>query len=1149
VVTEAAVEPHRGKAARKTFGLKADGTPKTTDYSLGTRFILRRRAVMGHEGLVALARDMERDGERFLLRGRAITSSPILLQPRLWRDRPDQPATLEDAASRLFTGDIDKMPNLCGLDPRVDPHGTAAWMLAQLGPEFARCAAVVIFSGSCCLDLPEGQPPATLSARVLILMDEELDHDGLKAIHLAMDARLVAALPEGARPGAGAMIVDWHVAMPMQPIYLAAPRFLPGRSDPFGGRTRVVSLAAGRDPLLHVAALRDALPQAVPPVAAARTSRRKAEADNDNDNAPRVVQPVPARAPLPLVPVERPALDPLFEAMCRGVMERRSAARGWGGELAVKSHRGVGMMRAAAEALHAIHARVRWGADHAAFADWARAGHVPPGQRDTWTFVISSLVAAAADVGEIEDGRVAEVVAWIARTVGGEDWAREEWEGRADGALFDRCRDAAEGKVVEWMGRSWDPRYGYNLDTVIELLSIGQDEALALGMISLAPTEWIAALGHRRAEAQARGEVHRTALEALMERAAMQRRIMAVRRDRRTVPALSARFMREGTEVSRSTIRRLLEGPRIDVPKVDFVVAGVGFRGGAAFQPRRFNYTPASAGRAEQGQGADGEADVIAALGTRAGEDLPLHDGEGDAVMGNPVPAAGASEMAGRFPEGEGEAGKGILTPAAHGGDEEASIVPVVRAGEGTAGFLIPTEGITAGILVPRDEPEGTEAGILVPSVHGDRGTVIRPPVVAVRPGNVVPPSRLIAAGDWAALASTLVEDLHAEALRLGADRLASLGLMLPAGSLLDLDHPMAQPIAEAWQALRPGTEVPRAARLGGEGPLVHAGVVPVPPQRLVPLSSSQRDRLLGPDRPSVPSYTPFRPGRVRGDSYVPALVSPSLVKAWARVDAAWGAAWAVMAGEDDGAIRDALVRALEASAKAVRAKGATLEDAPPDDLIMRLPLGAFLDGVHPMAEAVHAAMRKVHEAKRAVAARDRKRGAKHARMAFGIMLADLTGEDALRHVARRSLAARDWREDRIRKLVSATSRQSRQPVRLRDVPEAHTLHRALSAVLRADRAEVAAAGLPEDLRRRCLAMLQTDLSREVRQEMHRLAGGMVSAPRRVSPRAAAWLVQNTFYHAMVESWERARPSQAHLYPTRYPAFMKARMVAAPAVD
>ncbi len=104
-------------------------------------------------------------------------------------------------------------------------------------------------------------------------------------------------------------------------------------------------------------------------------------------------------------------------------------------------------------------------------------------------------------------------------------------------------------------------------------------------------------------------------------------------------------------------------------------------------------------------------------------------------------------------------------------------------------------------------------------------------------------------------------------------------------------------------------------------------------------------------------------------------------------------------------------------------------------------------------------------------------------------------------------------------------------------------LHRALSAVLRADRRELTAAGLADELDERCRAMLSPELSRAVRDEVRTMARSATieAPPARMLPPVTR------------PSFLRPRVPQAvpapHVIGRHVPHFMRSSVVAAPAVD
>lgn len=1079
LVTLAQVEPNQGRTARKVMSVADDGTPAQADYNLGRLFVLAHRRVEGHDSLVALARELEDDSDRVLLRGEAIDPDPEQLQVRRWHARPDQPATLRDAPSRLFVGDIDKLPNTRGLDPRIDPQGAAAWILASLGPEFERCAAVVVFSGSCCVDLPEGTVPDTLNARVLAFMSEALDHAAIKRLMTAMELRLLQSIPEDMHPPRGKRIIDWSVTMPMQPTYLARPLFRQGRRDPFEGRSRVVSLTAGRSPCLDVAALREAVGELVP---ASRRSDRAGKLVPKNKASVAMPAP-PPRPALPLPELPRPALHPDLAAMCREAVSER-AARGRTGKGKGSRPKGlnranlrVGYARAAVEALRLLHARVEWGAAFPAFAPYAMAGGAPQGQRDKWAFVASALVGAAASTEDIDSGRLDGIVEWIAALAGGHAWMGREFRGKGmDGALLARCRDAAMGKTVEWNGKRVDPRYCYRFDTVIDLLDVGVDEALALGLISLAPEEWIASHNRRRREAREAGREYRTDLERAIEREELRRKISRLPRDRRSPSAIRDWLARQGIELSLSAIRDLKNVDGIAHRKVDFVLAGIGFQGGA---PSRSRSTLAGEkkkrGRAFVGS-RSGAADLIAAFAPPQGEVLPTPEGMGEAASGihvRPAEAAGCSPVEG-LAKGEAGLPSAATSGAAEGQPDreevaEASQSPAVSAD------------------TPGDDAQA-------PLVAGSRLVVLSDL------------DRAILRRDDAATAAAVVAQLRAMAERAAGK--PDFRLSLPVA--IAWDHPAAAPIRAAWTALRPGAH-PADAVLGAPvGGLVMNATRPM--------------------------------------AHRPAGAPASVIGAWRRVSLAWDAAWTAMGGDDDAEVRDRIVAVLAATAKAIRARGALSHHAPAD--VLALPAGAIFDATHPLAGPILAAAEAVEAARRAVRLRERRKDGAWQRLAFTVGLRAMDDHEALRHVARRRQDVVGWIEEKISHLRAEASRDAGRAVRMRDIPKAMELNRAMAAILRADRKALTAAGLPVDLDARCRVLLWPVMSDERRAELHRLLRDEAPpSPPLKQPAAATRLPPPPMRPSFLRPRVAPAVSAAHVVARHVPHFMSTSAVAAPSVD
>lgn len=405
---------------------------------------------------------------------------------RLANDRPDCPATLESVPLPWLLLDLDKVPNIHALDPRMQPGDCRDWLLSLLPRSLRRARCVVRWSSSTCMH-GEG-PPETLSAHLWFWLDGLLARKEAKSICMAVDAHIRCMLRLPARPrGNGGWLADWKITEPQQPIYVASPLCEDGLVDPFSAEERTV-LAGGPDADVVLDDLRTELEQCAglglqAGQAPARAARKREGANRPATKAqPSYPEPV-ARAPLVLPATLLLHRDHALVQEIRGLT--MASRKETVGKRAVDSVLGAG--RAAAEMVRIALARAVWGRKHEEFGAWAEAGGVPEGERDTWLYSIAACLAHALPGERILDGTLRDLLTRVGEVICGREWTATEWvKDRCDGAVIVKAVQAARGETIVRDGKRWDPRYRWNAAALRRDLGIGADEGDALGLLTLA---------------------------------------------------------------------------------------------------------------------------------------------------------------------------------------------------------------------------------------------------------------------------------------------------------------------------------------------------------------------------------------------------------------------------------------------------------------------------------------------------------------------------------------------------------------------------------------------------------------------------------------------------------------------------------------
>lgn len=556
--------------SRKSYGLAEGGKLTAQGYDLKrAAFRFEPRKVQGLRDVAQLLTKVSGYGNGFVVRGDGLNPSRSRFQARRFRAAPGRPATLADVPKHLAVLDMDKVPNVQGIDPRTNPEAATEFLLGLMPSSIRGAECIIRWSSSMCVGLNANTAPETLSAHVYVWLDAAVGYKALKDILKGVDAHARAELARVGRHVS--RVVDWKVAEPQQPVYVVAPLFGEGLSDPFPGAARQLHLTLDRTPTVSLTTLRKEIEGLA--FAGAERAPRKQELLGSKTASNRVgltkelvTESIrPSRFMLPLR--ELPALDigipevASIERMTQVAHVFRRKVHG----SRISADMAVGRSRAAIELIRVAMARGIWGRDHDAFAEWRQTYGIPDGERDTWLCIIASLLAMACPDDAIRDGTLKRAIHAVGVKLCGSEWMASEWvRGSYDSSIMARARAAADGKTVEWRGQKVDPRYAYGFDRIRADLAIGDDEALALGLLSIAP-DWIAAHNRRRADG------HKTVLEIREERDAQRQAIKRMHRRGKSVRVIAGDL-----GLSPTTVTKLLKDKLKVTEKIAFSIAGVG---------------------------------------------------------------------------------------------------------------------------------------------------------------------------------------------------------------------------------------------------------------------------------------------------------------------------------------------------------------------------------------------------------------------------------------------------------------------------------------------------------------------------------------------------------------------------------------------
>ena len=551
----------------KTYSVGADGTLQKQAFSLKCAFRAEEVAVAGIGSLARLLLRIEQAGEAFVVRG-ALLGIRHRYVGRRFRDAPGKPATLRDEPKRAITLDVDAVPNLHGIDPRIEPKRAAEFLLSLLPRELEQAGSILRWSSSMCVGLPAGQSPETLSAHIWYFLDEAIGYPALKALLVRVGLHARAALGSVGATSTG-KVVDWKLAEPQQPVWTLPPTLQDGLADPFPDRSRQLELLEGRPGTVRLNVLNEQISLFSPVSFRQERKVRKVNAIRPGTHC--IPAPAPAtRTMLPLREMPNLAVDcPELHAVLNGALMSRQAVwanprRPYGS--GITADQAVGQGRSALEMVRTAMARAVWGRDHPVFAAWTAAGGVPDGERDVWMCSVASLLAQACPILLIRNGALRKAIVAVGRLLCGHTWMKEEWlNGGYDAAIIQRAQDAADGRRVEWRGRMVDPRYAYSTARLLDDHAIGDDECLALGHLSLC-ADWVEKHNRRRA----RG--HRTLLEIEEANRVLRTNALKLRREGQSLRQ-SARML----STSAATLSVLLNTPVKRRTNSAVIVSGLSF--------------------------------------------------------------------------------------------------------------------------------------------------------------------------------------------------------------------------------------------------------------------------------------------------------------------------------------------------------------------------------------------------------------------------------------------------------------------------------------------------------------------------------------------------------------------------------------------
>jgi hypothetical protein len=201
-----------------------------TAYAAGSWFQPESFQVDGPRHLNRVLTTAAHEGTAFVVRAAPAHKGRFLRRTK--NDMGNCKAGLREQRLRWAAWDCDKWPNPWNLDLRTQGPELIARLRATLGAEFVDAEGTLQWSSSCCLGVPVGEAPATISFRIWTWGGSAMGEAELRDMAKRLDGRVRTALGIPRHIG---YLVDPKVADLQQPIYIANPRF-DGVPDPMDGR-------------------------------------------------------------------------------------------------------------------------------------------------------------------------------------------------------------------------------------------------------------------------------------------------------------------------------------------------------------------------------------------------------------------------------------------------------------------------------------------------------------------------------------------------------------------------------------------------------------------------------------------------------------------------------------------------------------------------------------------------------------------------------------------------------------------------------------------------------------------------------------------------------------------------------------------------
>lgn len=502
----------------KAFSLEPSGKLKLTPYGDAVWFRPILLPVDGIDSLhAAFCRTAEgADGAGFVVRGRVWEGADPRSITRRKNGRKTQrrgnvvlkgrPRGLDNAARHWGVLDMDKIPNLLGLDPRREPEQAIEFLRSLLPVTLQAVRLSWQWSSSTCVlgadgrQLPEGIAPSTLGAHLRFWADQPMAELEMRATLKRINAYVTERLTGmGVQVIHGARYVDSATATYTQPIYTLRPRFLDGAFDPLPGSLRY-GLTANGAPEVDIGLLLAELPQVgsktsktAEQLAEGKRIRAAAVAAKGRANNVMEFTPGLRRQNERLAGSSRPAAhkasadkqraDHAWDTENRRLRERFVAT-------AVEDRKAIYRVRALSDMRKVIVDLVEND------PDWMEAQGIPAGMRDHLMFKAACMLARVIS----HPGHLRGAIRAWAHGLVSEHWYETEWSHKGDRAVIDRAVQAHAGYGNIWKGEVVDPRYADpRKDDLIQLLGITEEQMIRLDLEALI-TEAVRSHNRRRAK-------------------------------------------------------------------------------------------------------------------------------------------------------------------------------------------------------------------------------------------------------------------------------------------------------------------------------------------------------------------------------------------------------------------------------------------------------------------------------------------------------------------------------------------------------------------------------------------------------------------------------------------------------------------------